>query len=315
MSMLGTSENMLQQALLGFCGQIDELKAIIKKFKEAERIDKEIIAEQEKIIEDLRKGIPNSPSEDQKSSTSSEVESPELIENQKYIDQIHEQLTLYQESIKSNHMLIYKAESVHPNFPIEELLGKLIGKKGVKISKYEQIVKSKISCLKKKKFIEFSHILDNEVGEIFLIINVNIGPDISMETFSQLRQEMREEMIEVINTAYTNDFPNITISSIFKNKEEIHQLLNTTENISMFKEILKKESFEDNISELQFSVTELGTKLPTYDILLSIQVKMFIYKDYQRKEKGKDAHALIRVEKENNLIKRLEEHLQKIVNS
>ena len=233
--MLGTSENMLQQALLGFCGQIDELKAIISKFKEAQGIDKEIIAEQEKIIEDLRKGIPNSTSEDQKSSTSSEVERPEVIENQKYIDQIHEQLTLYQESIKSNHMLIYKAETIHPNFPIEELLGKLIGKKGVKISKYEQIVKSKISCLKKKKLIEFSHILDNEVGEIFLIINVNIGPDISMETFSQLRQEMREEMIEVINTAYTNDFPNITISSVFKNKEEIHQLLNTTENISIFK--------------------------------------------------------------------------------
>lgn len=315
MSMLGTSENMLQQALLGFCGQIDELKAIISKFKEAQMIDKEIIVEQEKIIEGLRKGIPNSPSEDQKLSKTSEVESPEVIENQKYIDQIHEQLTLYQESIKSNHMLIYKAETIHPNFPIEELLGKLIGKKGVKISKYEQIVKSKISCLKKKKFIEFSHILDIEVGEIFLIINVNIGPDISMETFSQLRQEMREEMIEVINTAYTNDFPNITISSVFKNKEEIHQLLNTTENISIFKEILKKESFEDNISELQFSVTELGTKLPTYDILLSIQVKMFIFKDYQRKEKGKDAHALIRVEKENNLIKRLKEHLQQIVNN
>lgn len=313
--MLGTSENMLQQALLGFCGQIDELKAIISKFKEAQMIDKEIIVEQEKIIEGLRKGIPNSPSEDQKLSKTSEVESPEVIENQKYIDQIHEQLTLYQESIKSNHMLIYKAETIHPNFPIEELLGKLIGKKGVKISKYEQIVKSKISCLKKKKFIEFSHILDIEVGEIFLIINVNIGPDISMETFSQLRQEMREEMIEVINTAYTNDFPNITISSVFKNKEEIHQLLNTTENISIFKEILKKESFEDNISELQFSVTELGTKLPTYDILLSIQVKMFIFKDYQRKEKGKDAHALIRVEKENNLIKRLKEHLQQIVNN
>ena len=315
MSILGTTENMLQQALLGFCGQIDELKAIIAKFKEAKVIDERIIAEQEEIIKQLRKGISDSPNISQRSLSSSEFESPELIENQKYIEQIHEQLTLYQESIKSNHILIYKAETIHPNFPIEELLGKLIGKKGIKISKYEQIVKSRINCLKKKKFIEFSHILDNEVGQIFLIINVNIGLDISKETFSQLRQEMREEMIDVINTAYTNDFPCIRISSIFQNKEKIHQLLNTSETTSMFMEILKKESFEDNISGLQFSVTELGTKLPSYDILLSIQVKMFIYKDYQRKEKSKDAHALIRVEKESNLIKRLKEQLQKIVNN
>ena len=313
--MLETSDNMLQQALFGFFEEIQELKAIISKLKEAERIDKVIIEAQEKIIDKLRKGTFNSLEAEQNSPMLSDVGRTEVIENQKFIDQVYKQLTLYQESIKGNHMLIYKAETVHPNFPIEELLGKLIGKKGVKISNYEQIVKSKIKCPKKKKFIEFSYIVDKEIGEIFLIINLNIEQDISVETFSQLRQEMREEMIDVINTTYTNNFPNITISSILRNKEQIHQLLNTSENITMFKEILKKESFEDNISELEFSVTDLGTKLPTYDILLSIQVKMFIYKDYQRKEKSKDAHTLIRVEKESNLIKRIKEHLQKIVNN
>ena len=51
--MLGTSENMLQQALLGFCGQIDELKAIISKFKEAQMIDKEIIVEAEVVFSEI----------------------------------------------------------------------------------------------------------------------------------------------------------------------------------------------------------------------------------------------------------------------
>ena len=212
---------------------------------------------------------------------------------------------------------MYDTETINSKFPIRELLGKLIGKKGFNMSKYESIAMSLLNVSKKKqRFLEFEYIVDNKSGKTFIIININYESSINRETFSQLRIELRTEMIKILNKSFTNNFPPITISCLNKSEKEIHRLLNEFTHLSEFKTFLIKETFEDNISQLSFSrVTNLGSKFPTFEVVLSLQVKMFVYRDYQKKEKGTDAHANIRIDKENHLLKRIKSELQKIVNS
>lgn len=313
------SDCVINTTLFGFFKDIENnYIQIISKLKEENDNLKKINEYQEQQIKELydcRQG------DGSIKEISSDTVSNELVNNNKYIQELDEQLTNYKQDIQSRKVLIYKTESFNSEFQIKDLIGKIIGKDGSNLWDYKFIIGS---ILGGESYHQENNIrilpIKSKYGEHFILIKINISTEITDRALSEIRFGIREKMKEKVDLPYINKYPPIKISCpLILSEEEILKVLNSSESVSQITEFLIRENgtSKDNILELYFSdiIKNSNTKIPDYTILLSVKVKYLIYKKEFVSHKSRSVHGQIREQKKTNILKSLKREVQGIIDN
>ena len=269
----------------------------------------------------LEKGIPKIPLKEQ--SSSSDELPLEVIQNNSFLENLTSQTGDFKESIDRNQVFVYKSTFTELKMSVKELLGKLIGRRGnTRHGEYKQVIMSILKC--SDKDISFWLDIKNLKGTtgisyIVFIINVNIN--INYVQQAEIRQQLKLKIIDIINRPLINDFPLLTIfpNDSYIDKDILLEKLNSEFNLLKVRSILiEKYDVQDyNLISLQFSSIEDFKEPPktSFKVKLSLQVKIFVYRDYQAiKNKTDTLHELL-VEKELNMFHYLKRDIQEIVNT
>ena len=250
------------------------------------------------------------------------IELLEVISNNKCIDIINSQLQNEREHISNNKILVYESNKLNAEFPIQEILGKLIGRKNnTKKEEYKQII---LSCLNINDDIpsidiQFKKVItssDKSFVVIILIVNCIISP----KAQGIIRKRLRNKILEIIDRPLTNDLPPFTVYSNSRTGgNDILDKLNTETNVFKIKKFIVDEYgiSVDNLLHVEFlNVKKVkSSKKPLYTVVLSLQVKMFIFKNYKKREPQKDILHNLLVKKEANIIEKLKHRTQEMINN